>query len=491
MKLNKKIILVMVAVLSLFFVLVTNLVINTVFPSDKLISASEGEAKEAERLMQAKILRGTVYDRNGNKLAYSEFVNKNGVETQKRIYPYEELFAHTVGFYRGNYDGGRKNLEERWNSELLAISKEDEEKIKNTNNSNLVEGASMQLTLDYSMTAHAKEEFEQMAQTRGTQYEDFLGSVIVMNPRTGEIYCMYSNPSFNPDAEYLSDNWNVLETDEKKPFVSRATGSVKIPGSVFKIVTAMAAVENGEDRHIINDEGVTIIGDTRVVNDDQTAHGNVDLKKAIEVSSNVYFATLSQHIEQDDFMDVAEKFFINEELVLDIPVKDASIQENMNEGEYAAAAYGQGTVEVTPLHMAMVASAVANDGVLVKPYMVESVTCSNGDVIYTAGENDEGWPITVMEKSTNRIVGGMVRCVESGTGWRAAVPGITVAGKTGTAQVTGARPHTWFIGFAPAYDPQIAICVMCENSDGGGGSVCGPIARGMIEYCRDNGFITE
>lgn len=489
MKLNEKIVFVMIAVLSLFFILITNVVINTVNPPEELLSAVNEEKKDEEKRLQAKILRGTIFDREGNQLAYSEFEkNEDGKgERQKRIYPYGELFAHTVGYYRGDYVGGRKMIEDRFNDRLLEINEEELETVKRIDNNEVVKGASLELTLDLGMTQHAEKLFKQAARRRGKSLDNFIGSAVVMNPSTGEVYCMYSNPSFDPNPEALSENWNIYKNDEERsPFVSRATGSKKIPGSVFKILTALAAVENGEQNLEMEDEGETIIGGTRVVNDSVKPYGTVDMKKAIKVSSNVYFATLSQKIGKEKFLEMAEKFYINKELVLDIPIEDATIKVDMDAGGLAAAAYGQGTVQVTPLHMAMVASAVANDGVLMKPYLVDKVTLASGENAFKA-EPEKLSVIT--EKSLRWIVDGMVQCVNGGTGTAAAVRGLKIAGKTGTAQVTGKSANTWFIGFAPADNPQIAICVMGENTGGGGGSVCGPIAKGLFEYCLANGFI--
>lgn len=489
MKLNEKFIFVMVVVLSLFFVLITNVVIKTVNPPGELLAVVKDEKKDEEKKMQAKILRGTIYDREGNKLAYSELTGEGINATQKRIYPYGELFAHTVGYYRGDYEGGSKMLENRFNDRLLEINEGDMETVRRIDSNQIVDGASLGLTLDLGMTQRAEELFEQMAKRRGRAFENFIGSAVVMNPQTGEVYCMYSNPSFDPNPEELSKNWNVYQNDtQRSPFVSRATGSKKIPGSVFKILTALAAVENGEHMLEIEDNGETIIGGTRIVNDGVKAHGTVNMKTAIKVSSNVYFATLSQEIGKEKFLEMAEKFYINKKLVLDIPVEDASIKTDMDKGALAAAAYGQGTVQVTPLHMAMIASAVANDGVLMKPYLVDKVTLSNGDDVFEAEPEKLS---VVTRKSLRYIVDGMVQCVNSGTGTAAAVSGLKIAGKTGTAQVTGASSHAWFIGFAPADNPQIALCIMGENTGGGGGSVCGPIAKGLFEYCLANGFIND
>ncbi len=495
MKLNKRIIVVMVAVLSLFFVSVTNLVLNMVYPSEELLGAVEGEILQEEQAARKKILRGKIYDRNGNVLAYSETIDSaSGVAGQNRVYPYKELFAHTVGFYRGDYAGGSDYLERRWDEKLMAVLPEDEDKVRDVDNKDVVEGASLGLTLDYGMTEYASELLD------GNKYPapsgSKRGSIIVMNPTTGEIYCMYSSPSFDPSPDVLKEKWTEYSEDPDTPFYSRATRSKQVPGSVFKIITAIAAVEAGEGRTIILDEGKANVAGTWVYNYDEKANGEIGLKTAIEKSSNVYFAKISQQSgTKNQIPIIAEKFFLGKDdlLTLDIPITDPKIDfENMSNVEIAATAYGQGVAEVTPLHMAMVASAVANDGTLMKPYLVESATYSNGEVLYEATPEVLS---DVMKPSTASFVtDGMIASVETGTGTAAQVSGITVAGKTGTAELStnGTIPdNTWFIGFAPAENPQVAICVMREKTGGFGGNMCGRIAADMIRYCRDNGFITE
>ena len=160
----------------------------------------------------------------------------------------------------------------------------------------------------------------------------------------------------------------------------------------------------------------------------------------------------------------------------------------MSAGELASTAYGQGSAMMTPLHMAMVASTVANDGVLKKPYFVDKVTLSTGEEVPLENRGE----VVVTNGSLRYIVDGMVQCVNNGTGTAAQVRGLKIAGKTGTAETTNddsVPNHTWFIGFAPADNPQIAICVMGEETGGYGGGKCGPIAAEMFKYCLANGFI--
>ncbi len=491
MNLNRRIIAVMISVLCLFFVLITHLVIFTVSPPKDFKKENEMRETEQRDNLRKNVLRGNIYDRNGELIATNRQEEKTVkvpgeegkteiINEQYRVYPYGSLYSHVVGYSRTNVKNGRTNIEMRYDN-LLASPRRKDKYSSESDVGKISEGANLYLTTDTDMMKYAK------SQLGGKD-----GSVIVLNPSTGEIYCMYSNPTFNPEPVYIGKNWNEIDADPKKPFTSRATQSVKEPGSTFKIVTAIAALENGKGDYVTEDSGTTEI-DGRVYTNATDYKGVVDIKKAIEVSSNVYFAELSQKIGKDALEETARKFFMckGQEIKLDVLVKDPGIDfDAMSKTGLAEAAFGQGTVNVTPLHMAMVASAVANKGELKKPYLVGKVAYSDGEV-YSETE-PEVLTENVMSPKTARIITeAMVNCVngKNGTGRRAAVRGITVAGKTGTAENPNGADHTWFIGFAPADNPQIAICVMREHSGGGGGSMCAPIAGSMIAYCKNNGYI--
>ena len=503
MKSNEKMILVMVAVLTLFLITITALIFTYYNPSDDYETwVAKEEIKEqeaAQTKLQAKIRRGEIRDRNGEVLALSvDIENKDGKVTgQERVYPKGDLFAHTVGYYRENVkDGSRYMLEKSYDDKLMLISEEDKEKAERQDYKGYVDGASLDLTLDYGMT----EEAQELLEKHGIE----KGSIVVMNPKTGEIYCIYSNPSFDPNPEILDKNISSLMADKNEPLRSRATSKYP-PGSVYKIVTAMAALESGNDDFEYEDKVSDSVSNVYVPNwySKPKVNGDMNLKSAIKYSSNVYFANLAKRIGVDDFLETAEKFFINKVLKTDITVTDATLLSNKNENgkltaaELAESGFGQGVAMMTPLHMAMVASTVANDGILVKPYIVSKVTLSNGEDVPL--ENKE--KVVVTRKSVRNIKDGMIQCVHSDGGtahsyMKNILPqGLQVAGKTGTAQnlINGKEmpDHTWFIGFAPAYDPQIALCVMGENTGGGGGGTCGPIAAKMIKYCYENGFIEK
>ncbi len=480
MKLNRRIIVVMIGVLSLFLAMVTYLTYFSLTPSKKLEATQQYASRNITK--EEKILRGKIYDRNGTVLAYSE---KDENNNQKRIYPFGSLYAHTVGYHSISH--GDDNLERTFNKylmqpkgilELLEKGENEEDEYQ--------KGANLNLTLDSGMTEYA-------SQLMGSN----KGSVVALNPRTGEVYCMYTNPSFDPNISALDANWDSMQSDDSAPLYSRSTKSTKPPGSTFKVVTATAALECGWGDYTTEDKGSTVI-DGQTIYNASGAFGHIGMEKAIEVSSNVYFSEVAQKVGKENFKRIADAYYLTKPLPFDIDVATAQVENESENGPsildkktgLAASAYGQGEVLVTPLHMALVAATVANNGVMMKPYMVEKVSYDDGGTVYSA--DSEVLSNVMSATNAYTLSQYMTRCVHGsqGTGRSAQVSGITVAGKTGTAENSGPN-HAWFICFAPAENPQIAMCVMKENAGSGGGSVCAPVARDLIRYALDNGIITQ
>lgn len=470
MKLNKRIITIMASVCSLFLIMVVYLTYFTLFKADEIqISTYNPRIWEKEE----RILRGKIYDRNGTVLAESE-QTENG---QRRIYPYGSLYTHTIGYNSRSY--GKSNIELKYNDYLLKTeSVFDVLKRKSTDEQEFYKGADMQITLDHGMTKLAKE-----------QLADANGSVVVLNPVTGAVYCMYSNPSFDPNSSSLAKNWSEINKRDDSPFLARATRGLYAPGSTFKTVTAAAGIENGLGDFSVEDKGQVVIGGYKVKNAGTRAYGTTDMKRAISVSSNVFFATLATEVKNDALKKMADAFKLHEKIPFDIDTDAVELDySDMDKAELAATGIGQGKLQVTPLHMALVASAIANRGIMMKPYMVEKIGFENGKKEYSAKAEVLS---RVMESGTARSINEyMQECVQAGTGTRARVNGISVAGKTGTAEnEKEGKTHAWFICFAPADNPQVAMCVMKEYSGGGGGDSCAPIAAKLIQYSVNNGII--
>lgn len=469
MKLNRRIIAVMTVVLALFLILVVYLTHFIIFKAPEIIKSSYNPRVWEK---ETDVLRGEIYDRTGTVLAKSEQTGSS----QTRIYPYGKLYAHTIGYNSRNY--GKTNIELEYNNYLLdtkekiSIFKNDKEGFQN--------GANLTLTLDNSMT-------ELAANALGNDN----GSVVVINPKTGEVYCLYSNPSFDPNESALIKNWDSLTERTDSPFFFRATQGQYAPGSTFKVITATAAIEKGYEDFITEDKGITNVGGKDFKNAGEKPMGEIGMKTAIAKSSNVYFTELSQKIGNRSLGSAASKFYITKKVPFDISTKATGLDfGDCDSAQLASVAIGQGKLAVSPFNMAVATCAIANDGVIMKPYMVEEVFYDNGDVIYTADR--EALSSATDKRTANLIKEYMVECVKSGTGTAARVSGIDVAGKTGTAEnEREGKTHAWFIGFAPADNPQVVVCVMKEYSGKGGGSVCAPIAGKIFNYALKKGLITK
>ena len=471
MKSNKRIITVMVSVCSLFLVTVVYLTYFTLFQAKDIIKSS---ANQRIWEKEEKVLRGSIYDRSGVLLAESKQTEKG----QKRIYPHGSLYAHSIGYNSRTY--GKTNIELKFNDYLLRTeSVIDVLKRETRDESAFSNGAKLELTLDHGMTELAQKLMS------GSN-----GSVAALNPATGEVYCMYSNPTFDPNESSLTKNWDDLSQNTDSPFLPRVTQGLYAPGSTFKIITAAAGIESGYEAFTVRDDGKVKIGGREFKNAGGSRHGTIGMSDAIRVSSNVYFASLSQKIGSERLGNSVDAFGVTKKIPFDIATKAIPLDfSSMSSVDLASTSIGQGKLLVTPLHMALTACAVANNGVIMQPYMVNKAYFEDGATVYNARQ--KVLYEAMSDETAAKIGEYMKACVRSGTGKSANVRGVTVAGKTGTAENERKdKTHAWFICYAPAENPQIAICVMKEYSGHGGGSVCAPAAAKIITYALENGLIS-
>lgn len=409
---------------------------------------------------EEKILRGSIIDRNGRILAYSE---KNG-ETYNRVYNYGNLYSHIIGYSYRDY--GKSNLELHYNNVLLNISESAAlNELRNLVEPNS-EGNTLVLTLDHHLQEYSR-----------NLLKGKKGAIVAMNPETGEIYAMVSLPDFNPTT--LREDWVNIVEDENSPLLNRAVSGLYQPGSTFKVVTTAALLENNISFSEYECTGSTTIDGYPLQDYAGKGHGTIDLEGALVYSCNPYFAEAAVELGIDKFSEVAEKFMLNREIPFDLPVKKSSFpQKGIGKTDIAAASIGQGKVLVTPLNMAMIASGIANKGDIVKPVLVKEIISKNGKVI-------DNFEVEVISKATdifiaNELKNMMVDAVNIGTGKNARIKNVRVAGKTGTAENPSGNDHAWFIGFAPADDPKVAIAVLLEEEGTTGGQSAAPIARNVI-----------
>jgi peptidoglycan glycosyltransferase len=319
-----------------------------------------------------------------------------------------------------------------------------------------------------------------------------VGSVVALNPQTGAVKVMYSNPSYNdnsPTSGCLPPSCSLL---------NRATQSAYPPGSTFKVVTSTAALDSGQytpSSQVNGNSPVTISG-VPLSNDGNQSWGNVDLTTALTYSINTVWAQVAEHLGRGTMTDYMKRFGFYSKPPLDLPPDELTASEpftptipshayppgSPNE-DIGRIGIGEGGLQVTPLQMAMVAAAVANGGKLMVPHLTARVVNQDGVTVKTISPSVYN---QVMKPSVAQQLGQMMKkVVDEGTGTAAQLGGISVAGKTGTAQVGtqgSGLTQPWFIGFAPINDPKVAVAVTVERSQGGfGGTVAAPIAKNVIQ----------
>ncbi len=404
-----------------------------------------------------------------------------------RTYPQGKEYAHITGYY--SFFGAAGGLEAAEQSLLSGSSdKLFYRRVSDLFTGRKPQGASLELTIDPKVQAAA-------AKGLGSQ----RGAAVALDPRTGAILAMVSHPSYDPNqlASHNLDkvvaNSEKLSTAKERPLVDRAiNGDLYPPGSTFKVLVAAAALSSGQftpDSQIPGPATLDLPQTTANLPNDFPGAcgpgGKTSLDNALTISCNTAFGWLGMHLGADALKAQTAKFGFGDELNIPMRVTPSQFPPDPNPPQLAQSSIGQYDVRVTPLQMAMVVAGIANNGTVMKPYLVQSILGSDLKVI------DSPPPEQLSDAVTPEVAGEltqmMTHVVERGTGTRAQISGVTVAGKTGTAQHgQGKAPHAWFISFAPANDPKIAVAVVVEDGgklgqEGFGGSVAAPIAKAMME----------
>ena len=344
-------------------------------------------------------------------------------------------------------------------------------------------GANLELTIDPKIQQAAK---DALGNNRG--------AVVALDPKTGAVLAMVSNPSYDPNAlashesEQVMQTWKNLNADPSQPMVNRViSGNLYPPGSTFKLVTSAAALESGKYSAKSTLPGPAAmrlpLTNIKLPNDNHLPCGPNDtttLKHALTISCNTAYAQLGMDLGDDALRKQAERFGFGDSLNVPMRVTPSSFPSELNKPQLAMSSIGQYDVRVTPLQVAMISAAIANGGKQMKPYLVKNVVDSSYDVISSTDPKVQATPISSNTAST--LTDMMRSVVTDGSGKLAAVPGTEVAGKTGTAQGdTSKAADLWFTGFAPAKDPKIALAIVIENGGGQGvdtlaGQVAAPAA---------------
>ncbi|QSX08619.1 peptidoglycan glycosyltransferase [Alkalibacter rhizosphaerae] len=411
-------------------------------------------------------IRGSILDRNGETLAYSESTED---DTQVRFYPFEELYAHVIGYHTPIY--GNAQLEAAYQDELSGNKALNRimDLPKQLTGEKLF-GNQLQLTLDHDLQKKAWDLLQGQK-----------GAVVALDPKTGAVLAMVSNPSYDPNQDKLSGAWEDLQNSRDSVLLPRATQGLYPPGSTFKCLTTAAAAASGNLDLVWKDEGSILVDGMIIRNFNSQVFGRVDLDQAFTKSINTYFAALGLEMGEDAIQNTAAQFGFNQKIPFDLQVSPSRLdQGDMSQTELASTSIGQGTLLVTPLHMALMGAGIANEGSIMEPYLVERVTMDSGRVV--EAHSRKIWMDGPTSDTAALVKELMVQVVESGTGTNARISGISVAGKTGTAQnERDGEDHAWFMGFAPAEDPRIVVAVLLEYSGSTGGNSAAPIAGKLME----------
>jgi penicillin-binding protein A len=460
--------------LVLFGVLVYSTSKNAVFDAEAL---RDNTLNRRALLEEQRIHRGTIRAADGTVVARS--IKQRG-DVYTRRYPTNGLFAHAIGYSFTTL--GRAGLERSRNDELIGKNNELTSILDQLRGKQQT-GDPLRTTLD---PAAQRVAYQQLAGRKG--------AVVALDPRTGAVQVMASEPTYDPNLLRSPKTYSRLANDNaNKPLVNRATQFGYAPGSTFKVVTATAAIDSGEftpTSTVDGKNGVKISG-VPLQNDFNQSFGPIDLATALEKSVNTVYAQVGEQLGKRTMREYMNRFGFDRKPQLDYPRQQMSASGEYNNGhlisplsprvDVGRMAIGQDKLAVTPLQMAEVAAAVANDGKLMRPHLTDRVLDTDGRTVDKISPEVQS---TVMKPSTASTVTGMMeRVVQSGTGTQAQIPGVRVAGKTGTAETQIGRTinNVWFIAFAPADNPRVAIAVTMQGQPGFGGDVAAPVAKAVME----------
>ncbi len=413
------------------------------------------------------VLRGSILAEDGTVLAYSR---DGSNDEDERIYPYGDSFAHVVGFN----SNGKAGLEAAYNYYLLTSHAGIIDKISNEFNGKKNPGDNLLTTLDAGLQQY-------ISDAMGSN----SGAVVCMDPDTGKILAMVSKPDFDPNE--IAQIWDVLTSEEeeegdvaeasdsKSVLINRATQGLYTPGSTFKIFTLYEYSQEHPDmidRYSYDCKGSISVGDTTISCLDGEAHGRENLTTAFANSCNCVFGTIGLDLDLGRFAQTNERLLFGTRLPLDIPSVPSVYKLTDRDSDYdiMATAIGQGDTQITPLHLAMVVGAIANDGICMKPHLVSKILNNREETVKVFPSEEY---IRLFSSSEAGYLKDCLRAVVTdGTGYAVYPGNFQAYGKTGTAEKEsgnlGDYDHSWFAGWAENDGQKLVVCVILENMEQAG-----------------------
>lgn len=449
----------------LFFGLMGYLIRFMILDSDKIIANPYN--RRTENLTQ-HILRGKILSEDGEILAESQ-IDDDGKE--QRIYPHDRVYAQVVG-----YDShGQSGLESTCNYDLLTSHTDLRTQLMNGINGIKNPGDDVITTLDSHLQRAAYDALG-----------DYRGAIVAIEPSTGKIRAMVSKPDYDPND--INEIWSEIVGDaDSSVLLNRVTQGLYPPGSTYKVITALEYIT--EHLHSYRDfsyhcKGETVVNSVKIHCYKETEHGKENLEEAFAHSCNTAFVTLGCQLDRNSYISLNQELLFDHSISFDLPLSKSrfKITERSEDSDLPQTVIGQGDTLMTPLHNALIMCAIANDGIMMQPMLVDRITAADGVTvrkhetkIYKELEEKEAIPVlkTMLEKA-----------VTEGTASYLQDEDYTAAGKTGTAENEKEKPHSWFVGYSNVDDPDLVVCVIVENA-GTGSDYAVPIAKDVFDAYYD------
>lgn len=460
----KEIVLVSIIFVALFLSLIIYLCKFVATREQDMINNSYNSRQE---ILLSRNYRGKIYAKDGEILAETASPNS---DNEKRVYPYENLFSHVIGYAAQ----GKMGVEALGNYYLINTSLSLSNKVANDVAGLKNPGDNVYTTLDVDLQEVADK-----------QLGLYKGAVVVTEVKTGKVLAMVSKPDFDPNE--ISKLWDELIADQHSTvLLNRATQGLYPPGSTFKILTALEYMKENPDsyqKYRFQCNGSFRHGNDKISCFHGSNHGSIDFEKSFAKSCNSSFANIGMTLDRTAFANTLEGMLFGQDLPITLVQSQSSVHipaEGENDSEMMQTSIGQGRTQITPMHLNLITCAIANDGVLMKPYIMDRVVSAEGNLVKQFSPAEYKRLLTDEEAKALQEL--MTAVVEKGTATKLSGLEYTAAGKTGSAEYNNNKgdSHAWFTGFAPAEDPEIAVTIILEGA-GTGGDYAVPLAKRIFD----------
>lgn len=422
----------------------------------------------SQRINKDNVIPGNIYDRNNVLLRSSD---ANGFRTAEGGDGLQKALVHVLGDNEGRVANAIESFQARY---IYGFEKSVVDNVNSLLTGHKRKGDSITITIDSALQEHAVKAFNTLPNSQGKN-----GAIVVMNYRTGEILVLASLPTFDP--------FNITSSDidsPDKPFFNRATQALLPPGSVFKIITMAAAVKN--DPGVLNKNfvcsGKLEVDGTNIVDAGGAVHNNLGLIRAMEQSCNSVFAKLALDMGENKLRKMAESFAFNDNFLFrDLVLENSKFpKEKLSNFELATAGIGQSSILASPLHMCMMVSSIANEGIMMEPYLIKSIKSAKNNSVKLSQPNV--YRFALDSDICHNIDKTLLSTVSHGTGTRASAASLQVAGKTGTAEseIDGKTlNYAWFVGYSK--EKPYSLCVLVEDGVSGAAAAA-PVASQIFHF---------